>query len=79
MPPVPNGASTVPAPLPLSAQPPISIVPRAGQKTVTLSAAQYGEIEQLVAENASLYESVSQFVKHAVTEQILKTRPGRRQ
>lgn len=52
-------------------------VPRTGQRTVTLSAAQYAAIETLVDAHPALYESVSQFVKHAIAEQIIKTQPGR--
>ncbi len=53
-------------------------VPPKGQKSVTISAAMHSEIKRLVEESPELFDSISQFVKFAITDFVLKTRAGKR-
>lgn len=50
------------------------MMPRAGQKSVTLSARMYSEIEAIVRENQGHFDGVSDFVKHAIVELSLRVR-----
>ena len=49
-------------------------MPREGQKSITISGRTYQEIERLVRQNKDLFNTPTQFVKHAITELMIKVK-----
>ena len=56
----------------------MSSVPKEGQRSVTIRKQTYAEVDRLVRRNPELYGSISEFVKHAINDLILKTRAGKK-
>ena len=49
-------------------------MPREGQRSITITKITHKEIERLVKENKDLFNNPTQFVKHAITELMIKVK-----
>lgn len=49
-------------------------MPRKGQRSITISENTYNEIERLVGQNKDLFTNPTQFIKHALTELMIKVK-----
>ncbi len=53
-------------------------MPRKGQRTITITEGMYGEIERIVGDHKVIFDSPTQFAKHAIRELIIKLRAGKK-